>query len=122
MNGGLKPTILKDVKPQSKIYKEEAFGPVVIVNTVESGEEALQSINNSQYGLNAGVFTNDMKQALQFGHELNVGQVLINDLPTLRFDHMPYGGRKNSGYGYEGVKYAIQEMVNRKMISLNYTF
>ncbi|GEN46041.1 aldehyde dehydrogenase family protein [Alkalibacillus haloalkaliphilus] len=122
VNGGLKPTILKDVKPESKIYKEEAFGPVVIVNTVESGEEALESINNSQYGLNAGVFTNDMKQALQFGHELNVGQVLINDLPTLRFDHMPYGGRKNSGYGYEGVKYAIQEMVNRKMISLNYTF
>ncbi|WP_188207527.1 aldehyde dehydrogenase family protein [Alkalibacillus aidingensis] len=120
--GGLEPTVLVNVSPEAKIYKEEAFGPVVIVNTVQDGEEALESMNHSQYGLNAGIFTNDMKQALQFGHKLNVGQVLINDLPTLRFDHMPYGGRKNSGYGYEGVKYAIQEMVNRKMISLNYSF
>ncbi|GAA0451779.1 aldehyde dehydrogenase family protein [Alkalibacillus silvisoli] len=122
VEGGLEPTILKDVPREAKIYKEEAFGPVVIINTVRNSEEAINSINHSQYGLNAGVFTNNMKQALQFGHELNVGQVLINDLPTLRFDHMPYGGRKNSGYGYEGVKYAIQEMVNRKMISLNYKF
>ncbi|MGP4073242.1 aldehyde dehydrogenase family protein [Piscibacillus sp. B03] len=116
------PTVLLNVPQQAKVSCEEIFGPVVIINTVKNGEEALKEMNNSQYGLNAGVFTSDLSQALTFGHELDVGQVLINDVPTLRFDHMPYGGRKNSGYGHEGVKYAIKEMTNLKMISLNHKF
>ncbi|WP_181347709.1 aldehyde dehydrogenase family protein [Thalassobacillus sp. CUG 92003] len=119
---GIKPTILTDVKRTDKISCQEVFGPLALLNTVSSAEEALHEMNESEYGLNAGVFTTDLSQAMQFGHELDVGQVFINDVPTLRFDHMPYGGRKNSGYGYEGVKYAIHEMVNRKLISLNYTF
>ncbi|WP_277674588.1 aldehyde dehydrogenase family protein [Piscibacillus halophilus] len=122
IGNGIEPTILSDVDQSAKLSCEEVFGPVVIVNKVNNSQEALEEMNHSQYGLNAGVFTKDLKQALLFGHELDVGQVLINDVPTLRFDHMPYGGRKNSGYGYEGVKYAIKEMVNRKLISLNYSY
>ena len=119
---GILPTVLSNVKPTDKVACEEVFGPVVIINKVKTAEEALHMMNDSQYGLNAGVFTNHLKQALTFAHELEVGQVLINDVPTLRFDHMPYGGVKSSGYGHEGVKYAIREMTRMKMISLNYHF
>ncbi|MBS4205928.1 aldehyde dehydrogenase family protein [Lederbergia citrea] len=119
---GIHPTVLTNVKETDKVACEEVFGPVVIINRVESSEEALELMNDSQYGLNAGVFTNNLKQSMLFAHELEVGQVLINDVPTLRFDHMPYGGVKSSGYGHEGVKYAIREMTRMKMISLNYSF
>lgn len=119
---GIKPTILTNVASDSKLSCQEVFGPVVIVNPVPSAEEALTEMNASEYGLNAGVFTYHLPQAFRFAHELEVGQVLINDLPTLRFDHMPYGGIKSSGYGYEGIKYAMQEMVHRKLISMNYSF
>ena len=113
---------VNNVKPTDKVACEEVFGPVVIINRVVDREEALNLMNDSQYGLNAGVFTNNLKQAFNFAHELEVGQVLINDVPTLRFDHMPYGGVKSSGYGHEGVKYAIREMTRMKMISMNYEF
>lgn len=119
---GLQPTILKNVPTSSKISCQEVFGPVVLVNTVASADEALAAMNDSQYGLNAGAFTYDLPQAFKFAHELEVGQVLINDVPTLRFDHMPYGGLKSSGYGYEGVKYAMREMVHMKFISMNYNY
>ncbi|MDC3415279.1 aldehyde dehydrogenase family protein [Aquibacillus sp. 3ASR75-11] len=119
---GVKPTILANVSTHSKVSCQEVFGPVVIINTVKNGEEALEAMNDSEFGLNAGVFTYDLPQGFHFAHELEVGQVLVNDLPTLRFDHMPYGGLKSSGYGYEGVKYAMREMVHRKFISMNYTF
>ncbi|WP_102027989.1 aldehyde dehydrogenase family protein [Salirhabdus sp. Marseille-P4669] len=122
IENGIQPTILTNVKQDSSISCQEVFGPVVIVNAVDSAEEALAKMNNSEYGLNAGVYTYVLPQAFHFAHELEVGQVFINDLPTLRFDHMPYGGIKNSGYGYEGIKYAMQEMVNRKFISMNYQF
>ena len=102
---GIDPTVLSNVKPTDKVACEEIFGPVVIINRVADAEEALSVMNDSQYGLNAGVFTNNLKQAFNFAHELEVGQVLINDVPTIRFDHMPYGGVKSSGYGHEGVKY-----------------
>lgn len=117
---GILPTVLINVKESDKVVCEEVFGPVVVINRVKSSEEALELMNDSQYGLNAGVFTNNFKQAMHFAHELEVGQVLINDVPTLRFDHMPYGGVKASGYGHEGVKYAIKEMTRMKLISLNY--
>ncbi|AQQ55195.1 aldehyde dehydrogenase family protein [Planococcus lenghuensis] len=119
---GLQPTILKNVPASSKISCQEVFGPVVLVNTVQDADAALAAMNDSQYGLNAGAFTYDLPQAFKLAHELEVGQVLINDVPTLRFDHMPYGGLKSSGYGYEGIKYAMREMVHMKFISMNYTF
>ena len=77
-------------------------------------------LNNSDFGLNVGVFTSDLEEALTLSNELDYGQVLINDVPTLRFDHMPYNGRRNSGYGTEGIKYAIKEMSQLKMVSLKY--
>ncbi|MBS4220335.1 aldehyde dehydrogenase family protein [Bacillus sp. FJAT-49711] len=119
-DNGILPTVLTDVKSSAKVACEEVFGPVVMVNKVENENEALKLMNDSQYGLNAGVFTNNLKQAFRFAHELEVGQVLINDVPTLRFDNMPYGGIKSSGYGHEGVKYAIREMTRMKMISINF--
>ena len=122
IESGIHPTVLSNVKPTDKVACEEVFGPVVIINRVADAEEALSFMNDSQYGLNAGVFTNNLKQAFNFAHELEVGQVLINDVPTIRFDHMPYGGVKSSGYGHEGVKYAIREMTRMKMISMNYEF
>ncbi|TGB02460.1 aldehyde dehydrogenase family protein [Halobacillus salinus] len=118
---GLEPTIMQGVDASDKLSSREVFGPIVNVNVVNDSEEALEEMNDSRYGLNAGVFTSDIKTGLRMAHALDVGQVLVNDIPTLRFDHMPYGGRKDSGYGYEGVKYAIKEMTKMKMISLNYT-
>lgn len=118
---GIKPTVLTDVSPDMKVSANEVFGPVVILQPVRDSKEALTMMNRSRYGLNAGVFTNDLAQALEMSTCLEVGQVLINDTPTLRFDHMPYGGRKDSGYGREGIKYAIEEMTELKMISLNFS-
>jgi len=118
----IEPTVLVNVASTSKVSCNEVFGPIVIVNTVESSDEALEVMNESEFGLNAGVFTYDLPQAFRFAHELEVGQVLINDLPTLRFDHMPYGGLKSSGYGYEGIKYAMREMTHMKFISIHYNF
>ncbi|MRG85652.1 aldehyde dehydrogenase family protein [Salinibacillus xinjiangensis] len=119
---GIQPTILANVPKDTNVSCNEVFGPVVIVNSVRSADEALAEMNDSIYGLNAGVFTYHLPQAFTFAHELEVGQVLINDIPTLRFDHMPYGGLKSSGYGYEGIKYAMREMVHMKFISMNYNF
>ena len=120
VGNGLEPTILSNASSTSSISCKEAFGPVVIINKVKNSEEALEQMNNSRFGLNAGVFTNDLKQAVDMAHRIEAGQVLINDVPTLRFDHMPYGGVKDSGYGREGVKYAIEEMTELKMISIKY--
>ena len=117
---GIEPTILVNVPKDEKVVCEEVFGPVVVIQIVESADQALAEMNDSDYGLNAGMFTNHLKQAMKMAHELEVGQVLINDVPTLRFDHMPYGGVKSSGYGHEGVKYAMKEMTNMKFISIHY--
>ena len=91
----------------------------MVVENIKS-KSIIELLNNSQYGLNVGVFTSDLTEALKLSNELDYGQVLINDVPTLRFDHMPYNGRRNSGYGTEGIKYAIKEMSQMKMVSLKY--
>ena len=102
-----------------KVCSQEIFGPVVVVENVK-GRDVLKLLNDSKFGLNIGVFSSDLEEALQLSNELDYGQVLINDVPTLRFDHMPYNGRRNSGYGTEGIKYAIKEMSQLKMVSLKY--
>ncbi|MFC4736803.1 aldehyde dehydrogenase family protein [Bacillus daqingensis] len=119
-DNGITPAVLERVPATASISCAEVFGPVVLINEVRDSQEALEAMNDSHYGLNAGVFTNNLSQAMQMAHELETGQVLINDVPTLRFDHMPYGGVKQSGYGREGVKYAMREMAELKMISINY--
>ncbi|WP_231634466.1 aldehyde dehydrogenase family protein [Salinicoccus sp. YB14-2] len=118
--GGITPTVITGTNNNMTICSNEIFGPVMILEAVRDSDNLVNILNDSDYGLNVGVFTNNLKTALHLGNKLDYGQVLINDVPTLRFDNMPYGGRKNSGYGVEGIKYAIREMAQLKMISLNY--
>lgn len=117
--GAVTPTVITNTSDEMKVCSEEIFGPVVVVENV-NGRNAVELLNNSRFGLNVGVFTSNLEEALQLSNELDYGQVLINDVPTLRFDHMPYNGRRNSGYGTEGIKYAIKEMSQLKMVSLKY--
>jgi len=113
------PTILENVIPELRISWLEAFSPIVVVSKYQDFAEALESVNYSIYGLQAGVFTNDLKKAFQAYDVLDVGGVIVNDIPTFRIDHMPYGGIKQSGFGREGVKYAIEEMTELKLLALN---
>jgi glyceraldehyde-3-phosphate dehydrogenase (NADP+) len=113
------PTILENVSPELRISCQEAFAPVVVVSPYEDFDDALQSVNDSIYGLQAGVFTNDLNKAFRAYDSLDVGGVICNDIPTFRIDHMPYGGVKESGFGREGLKYAIEEMTELKLLAVN---
>ncbi len=115
------PTILTDVRPELRISWLEAFAPVVVVYRYHDFEEALREVNHSIYGLQAGVFTNNLSKAYQAFGKLDVGGVIINDVPTFRIDHMPYGGVKESGMGREGLRYAIEEMTELKLMAINLT-
>ena len=112
-------TVLTDVKSEMKVSREEAFGPLVNVTPYRKFEEAIAALNDSPYGLQAGVFTRDIQKAFQAYENVDAGAVLINEIPTFRADQMPYGGVKNSGLGREGVRYAIEEMTERKLLVLN---
>ena len=112
-------TVLTDVTPEMKVSCQEVFGPVVTVSPYVKFDDALAGINDSPYGLQAGVFTKDLKKAFQAFRNLEVGTVLINEIPTFRADHMPYGGVKDSGLGREGLRYAIEEMTEIKLLVLN---
>lgn len=114
----LQPTVLTGVPAEAKVSCQEVFGPVVLINPVESIEQAIGLVNDSRYGLQAGIYTNNLSFALQAADELHVGGVMINDIPTFRVDHMPYGGVKESGMGREGIKYAIEEMTELKLVVL----
>lgn len=118
-NGVFMPTILSNVSPTSKVSCQEVFAPIVLVNRIASIEEGISAINDSNYGLQAGIFTNDIQTAFNASHHLEVGGVIINDIPTYRVDNMPYGGVKDSGTGKEGIKYAIREMTETKLVVWN---
>ena len=119
-NGGLyEPTVLTNTKPEMKVCSHEIFGPVVTLEPYDDFTSAVSAVNNSQYGLQAGVFTNQISEMNQAFEMLDVGGVIINDVPTFRVDHMPYGGVKNSGFGREGVKYSIFEMMEAKLLVKN---
>lgn len=118
-NGILEPTIITDADHSLKVSCQEAFAPVVIVNKVSSIEEAVEQVNDSRFGLQAGIYTNNVKNALYASRELHVGGVIINDVPTYRVDQMPYGGVKESGTGREGIKYAVEEMTEMKLVVWN---
>ncbi len=113
------PTVLTGVGPEAKLITEEAFAPVVAITPYGSFDEALELVNSSKYGLQAGVFTDDNKKSFEAIKRLKVGGVMINDVPTFRADHMPYGGVKESGLGREGPRFAIEEMTNIKMVCFN---
>ncbi|HHM24110.1 MAG TPA: aldehyde dehydrogenase family protein [Bacteroidetes bacterium] len=115
----LHPTVLTNTNPEMKVWKEEIFGPVVLIEPFSEFEEALDMVNDSVYGLQAGVFTNDLKKVDLAFRELKVGGVIINEYPTFRVDQMPYGGVKRSGYGREGIRYAIEEMTEPRLLVVN---
>ena len=115
----VEPTVLANVQPTMKVTCEEVFGPVITVSRYKDFEEALHWVNDSPYGLQAGVFTQNVNRIFQAYHELEVGAVLANEIPTWRADHMPYGGVKDSGLGREGVQYAMQELTEPKLLVLH---
>lgn len=115
----LLPTILTNVADHLKVSCQEVFAPIVIVNRITSIQEGIEAINKSHYGLQAGIFTNNIQTAFMTSKALEVGGVIINDIPTYRVDQMPYGGVKESGTGKEGIKYAIHEMTETKLIVWN---
>ncbi len=113
------PTLLRDPPPDSRIMTEEIFAPAVALVAVGGLGEAIDVINAGEYGLQAGVFTRDLETAFHAARRLRVGGVMINDTSSYHADAMPYGGVKNSGYGLEGPRYAIQDMTDPRIIVLN---
>jgi glyceraldehyde-3-phosphate dehydrogenase (NADP+) len=114
------PTVITGARPGMKIRDEEVFGPVVLVDSYQDFDQALNDINNSRYGLQAGLFTRDLQEINLAFRKLEVGGLIINDAPTFRVDHMPYGGVKDSGFGREGVKYAMLDMLEPKILVKEY--
>jgi glyceraldehyde-3-phosphate dehydrogenase (NADP+) len=114
----LPPTVLTDVPRHCRIAREEAFGPTVNVERADSFEAALAAVNDSVYGLQCGVFTRDLAEAWHAFERLQVGAVILNDAPSFRIDHMPYGGVKESGFGREGVRDAIHELTEPRLLVL----
>jgi acyl-CoA reductase-like NAD-dependent aldehyde dehydrogenase len=110
------PTVLTGVPRDAKLCAEEAFAPIVVVERVGSVSEALDAVNDSAFGLQAGLFTPRLEHALAAFDRLEVGGLLINDVPTYRIDHMPYGGVKDSGLGREGPRYAIEDMTELRLL------
>ena len=120
-NGSIfEPTVLTRVGADQKVICEEAFGPVLVVEPYNDFYQAIETINNSAFGLQAGVFTNQLDKAMRAFNLLEVGGVVLNDVPTFRVDNMPYGGLKDSGFGREGVKYSIEEMTEIKLLVMNH--
>ncbi len=112
------PTVMTHVKADMKIVCEEVFAPLVSIVPYDTLDEAIELVNASDLALNAGIYTNVLTDAMRAADELEAGAVMINDIPTFRVDNMPYGGVKNSGYGKEGIKYAIEEMTEMKLITI----
>ena len=110
------PTAVSLVPPDTKLFKEEAFAPIVLINPYKEIEEALNLVNNTEYGLQLGVFTRDINVAWEFILKAEVGGVLINEGPTFRADHQPYGGFKNSGIGREGPAFAVEDYTEIKTV------
>jgi len=110
------PTVVADVKPGMRISRDELFGPAVAVMPFGSIDEAIQLANDSVYGLAAGIFTENLEWAMKFAREVDSGNLHINWGPQWRADLMPYGGLKESGFGKEGPRYAVEEMTELKMV------
>ncbi|WP_186230843.1 aldehyde dehydrogenase family protein [Burkholderia gladioli] len=109
-------TLLENVGRDQDLYRKEAFGPVALLESFERFEDALARVNDSDFGLQAGVFTDSLSHAHRAWDELEVGGVVINDVPSFRVDNMPYGGVKDSGLGREGIRYAIEDMTEPRLM------
>jgi acyl-CoA reductase-like NAD-dependent aldehyde dehydrogenase len=116
----VQPTLLTDTCPGMKVEDEEIFGPVLTLNSFQNFEEAVARANNSRYGLQGGIFTQDLRRAFQALETWDVGGLMINDVPIYRMDNMPFGGWKESGVGREGTRFAMDEMSEIKLLVINY--
>jgi acyl-CoA reductase-like NAD-dependent aldehyde dehydrogenase len=113
------PTVLADVQEDMRVACDEVFAPLVGVFRFDRAEDAIRAAGTSDFGLQAGLFTYDVRVIERAFDELEVGGLMVNDVPTFRVDHMPYGGVKQSGFGREGLRYAIEEMTEMKLMTLN---
>jgi acyl-CoA reductase-like NAD-dependent aldehyde dehydrogenase len=114
----IRPTVIAGAPPHAKVSCEEVFGPVVAVSAYDTFDEAIELANGTRFGLQAGIFTADVRRALQAAHELEFGGVTVNEAPTFRADQMPYGGVKDSGTTREGPAYAVREMTEERVVVL----
>ena len=112
----VEPTVLTGTQPYMKVCGEEVFGPVVTLEPYDDFAQAIEQLNDSRFGLQAGVFTNSLHVMNTAFSDIETGGVIINDVPTFRVDHMPYGGIKDSGQGREGVKYAMMDMLEPRIL------
>ena len=110
------PTVLTDTPTTAQVCSNEAFAPVVVVFPFDDFEDAIAQVNDSLYGLQTGIFTNDLDHSWRAFNELEVGGVIVNDVPTYRVDHMPYGGVKDSGLGREGLRWSIEDMTELRLM------
>jgi acyl-CoA reductase-like NAD-dependent aldehyde dehydrogenase len=115
------PTVLAKTKAGMKVEKDEVFGPVLTVNPFDNFETAVARANDSRYGLQGGLFTNDLRRAFRAIEDWDVGGLVVNDVPIYRLDNMPFGGWKQSGLGREGTRYAMDEMTNIKHLIINHS-
>ena len=112
----LEATLLEDVPGQCDVVRQEAFGPVAVLSRFADFDAALDEVNDSAFGLQAGIFTRDLYKAQRAWDRLEVGGVVVGDVPSWRVDHMPYGGVKDSGLGREGVRFAIEDMTEIRLL------
>ena len=112
----MQPTILADVRPDMRVSRDELFGPAVVVTPASDVDEAIRLANDTNYGLAAAIFTQDVDKAMRFALEADAGNLNINSGTQFRADMMPYGGLKESGFGKEGPGYAVEEMTELKMV------
>jgi aldehyde dehydrogenase (NAD+) len=114
----VEPTVLEGVPDDAKVARDEVFGPVMVLERVSGVDAAFAKVNDSAYGLQAGVFTHDLQTAFRAHRDLEVGGVVIGDVPTYRADQMPYGGTKASGVGREGLRYAMEDYTYERVMVL----
>ena len=118
-DGVLRPTILTDVTPDMKVCAKEVFGPVVTISPYDDLDDALRLANDSEYGLQAAIFTSDIGKAFKAFQTLDYGGVLVNEVPTWRADQQPYGGVRDSGNTREGPAYSVREMTELRLVVIN---
>jgi acyl-CoA reductase-like NAD-dependent aldehyde dehydrogenase len=114
-----RPTVLADAPEDVRVSCEEVFAPVVGLTRFSDVQEAIDAAGRSEFGLQAGLFTTDLRVVADAFDRIDVGGLMVNDVPTFRIDHMPYGGVKSSGFGREGLRYAIEEMTELKLLATN---
>ena len=115
-DGIFAPTIITNVKKEMRVCSEEVFGPIITIEEFDEFEQAIETLNDSRFGLQAGVYTDSITEMNLAFENIECGGVIINDVPTFRVDQMPYGGIKDSGFGREGLKYAILDMLEPRIL------